>query len=140
MTPAHPAPTEKPPPAHQDAPALTLYRDGLANLNGEATRALPSQATDLVLWPPTTRRRQWLLLPADGELAGDIRLVGRTDRGSLRFRAPALAVALFAALPETQQSLRLQLEPMATGWRLVHKSVQQEFAGHGPITASPADL
>lgn len=116
---APPATADQPPPAYQDEPALTLYRDGYANLNGEATRALPSQASELTLWPPTSRRRQWLLLPAAGELAGEIKLVGRADRGHLRFRAPALAVALFAALPDAQPSLRLQLEPAGTGWRLV---------------------
>jgi hypothetical protein len=114
-----PASTEKPPPVHQEVPALTLYRDGLANLNGEATRALPAHGQALMLLPPTTSRRQWLLLPADGELAGDIRLIGRPDRGNLRFRSSHLAVSLFAALPAAQGSLRLQLEPAAPGWRLV---------------------
>lgn len=99
---------------------LTVYRNGLVNLNGEATRAMSHNAASLLLLPPTRTEPRWLLLPAAEGVAGDIRLHGRADRGNLRFRAPGLALALFAALPEGQDSLRLFCEPVArTGWRLV---------------------
>lgn len=102
-------------------PQLTLYRDGLANLNGDATRTLPAGADSLLLLPPAGPRRRWLLLPASAGVEGEIRLIGRADRGNLRFRAPALAVALFAALPDSQQSisLRLYTSGAGRGWQLV---------------------
>ncbi|OGX81995.1 hypothetical protein BEN47_05080 [Hymenobacter lapidarius] len=103
-----------------DVLTLTLYRDGLANLNGEATRALPAGAASLLLLPPNRASPHWVLVPATGGLLGDIQLVGRSDRGNLRFRAPSLAVALFAAVPREQPALRLVLEPApALGWCLV---------------------
>lgn len=107
--------------ATQETPQLTVYRNGLVNLNGEATRALSAKdAETLLLLPPTRTESRWLLLPAAEGVSGDIRLHGRADRGNLRFRAPGLAVSLFAALPPSQEALRLHCEPVAqAGWRLV---------------------
>ena len=107
-------------PLFVDTPALTLYRNGLANLNGEATRQLPAGCTTLLLVPPNRASQYWVLVPATGGLLGDIPLVGRADRGNLRFRARSLAVALFAALGREQPALHLVLEPTAAlGWHLV---------------------
>lgn len=99
---------------------LTLYRDGLANLNGEATRLLSKLSDTVSLFPPAGPRRRWVLRPATEELPGEVKLVGRTDRSRhLRFRHPALGLALFAALPDSQQSLKLLLQPLGSGWELV---------------------
>lgn len=104
----------------RERPALTLYRDGgLANLNGEATRLLSRNSDSLLLLAPAGPRARWVLLPATDGLSGEIRLIGRADRGNLRFRAPAMALALFAALPEAQAALRMVLEPLGNGWQLV---------------------
>lgn len=104
----------------REKPTLTLYRDGLANLNGEATRLLSKVSDSISLFAPAGPRRRWVLRPATEDLPGEVKLVGRTDRSRhLRFRYPALGLALFAALPESQQALRLVLEPLGTGWQLV---------------------
>lgn len=106
-------------PVIDNAPHLTLYRSGLVNLNGEATRCL-QKAKTLLLLPPTRTEPRWLLLAAAEGVTGELTLHGRSDRGNMRFRAPGLALALFAALPATQDSLRMLCEPVAeTGWRLV---------------------
>lgn len=76
---------------------LTVYRNGHVNLNGEATRLLPTAAAVLLL-PPTTPGTRWQLLPRQSA-AGATVLSGRPDRGNVRFRSAALAAALFAALP-----------------------------------------
>jgi hypothetical protein len=103
-------------------PTLTIYRDGLANLNGQAT-AMLSRTEAVMLLPPGGPRVRWVLVPALPDLEGladKVRLVGRADRDHLRFRYPALALALFAALPLTQKALRLQLDAGAgQGWELV---------------------
>ncbi|RZK31619.1 MAG: hypothetical protein EOO57_16080 [Hymenobacter sp.] len=119
-------------PVIDTTPQLTVYRNGLVNLNGEATRAFTIKGADsLLLLAPTRTEPQWLLLPAAEGVSGEIRLHGRADRGNLRFRAPGLALALFAALPPEQDALRLLCEPVArTGWRLVAccaKSAQQNI-------------
>jgi len=84
-------------PTFLPSPQLTVYRNGHVNLNGEATRLMPTAAAVLLL-PPTTPGTRWQLLPRQAA-TGAIVLSGRPDRGNVRFRAAALAAALFAALP-----------------------------------------
>lgn len=84
-------------PLIENTPKLTLYRDGYASLNGEAYRLL-GPAVAVMLLPPTTPGTRWQLLPRKTS-PGALVLSTRTDRGATRFRAPALAAALFAALP-----------------------------------------
>jgi hypothetical protein len=99
----------------QDAPIVTLYPSGLANLNGDASRLLPKGTDCFLLLPPTPTRPRWAMLVGPSALAGDIKLTGRSDRlGALRFRAPQLALSLFAALPGEQTALRMRLEPEPT--------------------------
>ena len=107
-------------PTAQENPLLTVYRTGNVNLNHEATRVLTKACNSFRLLPPTQLEPRWFLLPATEGLTGDVKLHGRTDRWNLRFRATGLAIALFAALPESQDSLSLLVEPVATaGFRLV---------------------
>jgi len=107
-------------PIIDNIPQLTIYRDGLANLNGEATRALPPGTESLLLLPPTRQAGWWMAIPATAALAGNTPLHGRADPGNMRFRAYELAVALFAALPAARKSVRLALQPAAAGgWHLV---------------------
>ncbi|MBO2010883.1 hypothetical protein [Hymenobacter negativus] len=109
-------------PLIDDTPKLTLYRDGYASLNGEAYRSLGT-AVAIMLLPPTTPGTRWQLLPRKTS-AGALLLSVRTDRGASRFRAPALAAALFAALPPTFDGplyLELVLSP-ETGFELVAQS------------------
>jgi hypothetical protein len=102
-------------PLPQDVPTLTVYRSSLVNLNGEATRLLPKGTESGLLLPPIPARPRWALLTGQSGFAGDFRLYGRADRvGTLRFRAPSLALALFAALPPDQPTLRLRLVPDST--------------------------
>lgn len=101
-------------------PALTLYRDGLVNLNGDATRVLKNGQRELMLLPPATTRPRWMLLPSIPGLGLEINLIGWAARDRhLRFRAPALAVAVFAALPPEATSIRLALDPLPHGWNLI---------------------
>jgi ABC-type molybdate transport system permease subunit len=107
-------------PIIETTPILTAYRSGLVNLNLEATRVLPSSADALLLLPPARLGAHWILIPGIDGVCGDVRLVGRADRGNVRFRAPAFVASLFAALPLRQDTLRLAMEPVLTsGWRLV---------------------
>ncbi|MGI4736101.1 MAG: hypothetical protein ACRYG7_13070 [Janthinobacterium lividum] len=110
-----------------DTPLLTVYRNGLTNLNGEATRLLGPAAAVLLL-APTTPGTRWQMLPRQSP-AGALPLSGRLDRGNVRFRAAALAAALFAAWPpEFQGPLYLKLVRLGTdaGYELIalHNSVQ----------------
>jgi hypothetical protein len=108
-------------PATHEAPLLTIYRSGLVNLNGEATRALAAkEAESISLLPPSRQAPNWMLIPASEGLPGPVPLHTRSDRGNMRFRTYELAVGLFAALPKRCKSLRLQLEPGPLGgWHLV---------------------
>jgi hypothetical protein len=107
-------------PNAQETALLTVYRTGNVNLNHEATRVLTQHGLSFRLLPPTNLEPRWFLLPATQGLSGDVKLHGRTDRWNLRFRAPTLAIALFAALPAGQSTLSLLLEPSAAaGFRLV---------------------
>ncbi len=115
-------------PAYLPTATLTVYRDGRTNLNGEATRLL-YPAVAVLLLPPTTPGTRWQVLPRQSP-AGAIALCGRLDRGNVRFRAPALAAALFAAWPpDFAGPLYLELRRLETeaGYELVmlHNSVQQ---------------
>lgn len=107
-------------PTAQENPLLTVYRSGNVNLNHEATRVLLKSCDCFRLLPPTQLEPRWFMLPATEGLTGDVKLHKRTDRLNLRFRATTLAIALFAALPETQDTVSLLLEPVhAAGFRLV---------------------
>jgi hypothetical protein len=104
-------------------PALTLYRDGSANLNGDATRLL-SQACACTLLPPGLPGSRWQLLPLATPDPTTTSL--RMDRGILRLRCSALAAGLFAALPDSQKSLGLELVPTANGlYKLCPKNGQK---------------
>lgn len=110
-------------PLIDDTPKLALYRDGSANLNGAAYRALPADTLAVMLLPPTTPGTRWVLLPRK-TTPGALVLSTRSDRGATRFRAPALAAALFAALPPSFEG-PLYLELVAspeTGFDLVAQS------------------
>lgn len=98
-------------------PLLTLYPDGQVNLTGEAARLLPTQTEAVQLLPPTGPDcPHWLLLPAHPDEPHTARLCGNAARpGFLRFRARALAVALFALLPTGHPALQLRLQPTAAG-------------------------
>lgn len=110
-------------------PTLTIYRTGLVNLNGEATRLLPSYAAGVQLLPPTTPGTYWHLVPRRN-LDGAFTLCGRPDRGNVRFRAASFAAALFAALPpHYSEALYMGLEPLELGFRLVAR----EHMLHNPV-------
>lgn len=87
---------------------LTLYADGLVNLDGDATRTLAG-AVGVTLYPPGRGRGRWLLLPFAEAEPEAVSLIGRDDRGHLRFRAAAMAAALFALVPPEQKALKLRL-------------------------------
>ncbi|GAA4362182.1 hypothetical protein GCM10023185_29870 [Hymenobacter saemangeumensis] len=94
-------------------PLLTVYRDGLCNLNGDAARAL-ARAKAVTLAAPTAPGSRWLLLPLAEEQPGSLALYS-PDRGGQRFRAYALAAAVFALLPDTQKKLCLEMAPLPGG-------------------------
>ena len=98
-------------PLIDETPKLTLYRDGLANLNGAAGRAL-GRAVGVNLAAPGAPGGRWQLLPVDYEQPGMLTLY-TSDRGAQRFRAYALATAVFALLPESQKKFSMTLNPTA---------------------------
>ncbi len=106
-------------PNYQARLVLTLYRDGYANMNGEAARALATDVAALRLFAPASLDAPyWQLMDLTAEenggpaLAGNIAICRRTDRlGHLRFRCAAMATALFACLPDDTTLLRLELTP-----------------------------
>ncbi|MGI4884263.1 MAG: hypothetical protein ACRYFR_04820 [Janthinobacterium lividum] len=97
-------------PVIDTTPQLTLYRNGIANLNCEAAQHL-AKAVAVSLAAPASPGSRWLLLPHYAAEAGALSLYA--DRGGQRFRAYGLATALFAALPDSQKKLQLELRPAA---------------------------
>ncbi|WP_324671054.1 hypothetical protein [Hymenobacter sp. GOD-10R] len=95
-------------PLIHDVPLLTVYRDGFVNLNGEATRLMHERHQQVDLLPPATRYVPWQL---DRRAGSCCNLVGRNDRGSLRFRAPYRAALLFADQPESVKRIVFRLTP-----------------------------
>jgi hypothetical protein len=106
-------------PNYQARPVLTLYRDGYANLNGEAARELATDVAALRLFAPASLDAPyWHLLALTAEIADapaltdSVSVCRRHDRlGHLRFRCCAMSTALFACLPEGTRQLRLELTP-----------------------------
>lgn len=92
------------------APALTLYRDGLVSLNGDAIRAL-GKSSAVLLTAPSSPGAQWMMLPVAVEQPGSLRIYRAERDARQRFRAYALAAAAFAFLPAGQKMLTLSMEP-----------------------------
>jgi hypothetical protein len=92
------------------APALTLYRDGLVSLNGDAIRAL-GKSSAVVLTAPSSPGAHWLLLPIVASQPGALRIYRAERDARQRFRSYALAAAAFALLPEGQKTLTLSMVP-----------------------------
>lgn len=124
-----PAPKQSPVPAAPveatgPGPLLVLYPDGLANLNGEASRLLlfQTKAEAVQLLAPTGPSCPcWLLLAPPMAPGPRHALIGRTDRvRSLRFRSRELGVGTFSLLPEGQETFAFQIEQEQPGrYRLV---------------------
>lgn len=91
---------------------LTLYRDGLANLNGLATELLRTATTALLVPPPPTKpgrlAKAWQL---HGNVAGGALLIPHGARVGTRFRDRQAATLLFADLPGATQQLSFALTP-----------------------------
>lgn len=102
---SHPDPT---PALPQDLPTLTVYRSGLVNLNGEATRRTHGPHAHVGLLPPARKGDCWRL---DRRAGSPYRLRGRVDRGHLRFRARYRIDLLFADQPAGVTVLRFVLAP-----------------------------
>jgi hypothetical protein len=102
-------------------PTLTIYRDGLANLNGLATELLRQAKTVELVAPPPVQagraQKAWQL-----HTGGSLALIPHGSRVSTRFRALAAATALFAGLPTELEALRFVLTPepgRVDRWRLL---------------------
>ena len=94
-------------PATHHAPTLTVFRTGQVKLSDLARRSLLGKAA-IVLAAPTAIGGRWLLLPVEAATEGAAVLYD--DRGQKRFRAFALAAAVFALLPASQKHAHLLLE------------------------------
>jgi hypothetical protein len=97
-------------PTTHDSPQLTIYRDGLVSLNGDAIRAL-GEASAVMLTAPSSPGAHWLLLPVSATHPAALRLYCAARDTRQRFRAYSLAVAAFALLPEGQKTLTLSMLP-----------------------------
>jgi hypothetical protein len=118
----HPTPTfAQPQVSSREWPTLTLYRDGLANLNGLATELLRQANSVALVAPPATKAgrlaKAWQL-----HAGGPLALIPHGSRVSTRFRALAAATALFASLPLEIKTLSYVLTPEPSHvdrWRLL---------------------
>ena len=95
-------------PIIDETPKLTVYRDGLVNLNGEASRAL-AKAVAVTLSAPASPGGRWLLVPVPSDHPGALPIYTPSRGRGQRFRAYALATAAFALLPDSQKKLNLEL-------------------------------
>jgi hypothetical protein len=93
-------------PVTHDAPTLTVFRTGQVKLSDLARRSLRGHQA-VVLAAPTAIGSRWLLLPVEQPTEGAVVLYD--DRGQKRFRAFALAAAVFAMLPASQKHAHLLL-------------------------------
>jgi hypothetical protein len=90
-------------------PLLTVYRNGMINLNGEATRLMHERHRRVDLLPPVNRRQPWLL---DRRAGARCKLLAGGRNGShLRFSAPYRAALLFAAEAPSVKRLLFRLTP-----------------------------
>ncbi len=112
-------------PKTQTTPRLTVYRTGLINLNGEATRLMHTHHVDVDLLPPIRERDAWQL---DRRRGSGALLAGGHGRGILRFRAPARVEQLFAQHPPAVVRLCFELCPAREGLDLYElRTVQQNL-------------
>lgn len=94
-------------------PTLTLYRDGLANLNALATELLRAVTHVALVEPAPVQRGR---LPKAWQLHGNtgadgLPLIAHGTRVTTRFRAPLSARLLFADLPAEVERLSFVLTP-----------------------------
>jgi hypothetical protein len=111
----HPQPTAITPSeavSSREWPTLTVYRDGMANLNALATELFRSAERIALVAPPAVQRGR---LPKAWQLHGSstegVPLFGRNDRGLLRFRSVEVAKSLFAEQASCVAVLRFVLTP-----------------------------
>lgn len=106
---AYPLPST-PPVSSREWPLLTLYRDGLTNLNGLATELLRTAASVALVAPPLTKpgrpAKAWQL-----HTEGPLALIPHGSRVGARFRALSAAQQLFATQPATTKALTFALTP-----------------------------
>lgn len=102
--------------SNREWPTLTIYRDGMANLNALASALFDIGSLVALVEPPPTKpgrlSKAWQLHGKPEE--NGVPLFGRADRLTLlRFRAAAAAHRLFAGVPvETDHlSFALTAEP-----------------------------
>jgi hypothetical protein len=110
----HPAPTPAVVVSNREWPTLTIYRDGMANLNALASALFDIGHLVGLVEPAATKpgrlSKAWQL---HGDPAEDgVPLFGRADRLTLlRFRASAAAKALFADVDPATERLTFVLTP-----------------------------
>ena len=96
-------------PLIQDAPMLTVYRNGAINLNGVATRLMHTHHLQVDLLPPVNARQAWQL---DRRAGAGSKLVGGGRGGShLRFRAPYRVAELFREQPAAVSRIVFRITP-----------------------------
>lgn len=111
----HPAPTPaQPSVSSREWPTLTIYRDGMANLNALASALFDIGNLVSLVEPPATKpnrlRKAWQL-HADPAEHG-VPLFGRADRLTLlRFRAASAAALLFVDVAAETERLSFVLTP-----------------------------
>jgi hypothetical protein len=104
-----PKTTYPPMPLIHHVPLLTVYRNGMINLNGEATRLMHERHLRVDLLPPVNRRQPWLL---DRRAGASCNLLAGGRNGShLRFSAPYRAALLFAGQAPNVKRLLFRLTP-----------------------------
>ena len=96
-------------PLIQDVPMLTVYRSGLINLNGEATRLMHQHHLAVDLLPPVNSRQAWQLDRRAG--AGATLVSGGRNGSHLRFRAPYRAAELFRPYAADVERIVFRITP-----------------------------
>lgn len=119
-------------PLIQNVPLLTVYRSGIINLNGEATRLMHDTHLQVDLLPPSKGRSPWQL---DRRCGASCNLLKGGRGGShLRFFAPLRADLLFMDQPEEVTRIIFRITPNTQYLDLY------TLAAELPVSSVPANL
>ncbi|TGD82856.1 hypothetical protein [Hymenobacter wooponensis] len=96
-------------PLIQDVPMITVYRSGIINLNGEATRLMHDTHLQVDLLPPVNARASWQLDRRAGACCNLLK--GGRNGSHLRFSAPYRAAELFREQPASVTRIIFRITP-----------------------------
>ncbi len=102
-------------PRVHNTPMITVYRSGIINLNGEASKLMCRHHLQVDLLPPVNGRQGWQL---DRRAGSPCNLLRGGRGSSFRFSAPYRAAELFRNIPQNLSSVCFCLAPATEGLEL----------------------